>query len=198
MTPVVSTDPLAQLAERQNWVGTETELELQKTVTETVRRIGGDGLRRALHGDWLHEPLHAVLTDVPVGSWTGTVVFDTAAAITKYKTLDSAADATLVLGLVGATAAAVTGMNDWAEIQSPAARRIGLVHATLNIAATGLFIASWAARSQKARSVGRVLAAIGLVVVSASAHLGGNLVYEHGIGMADRPETASVTEDMRG
>ena len=197
MSTTVSTDPIARLAERQNWLTPESEKELQAGVTAAVMKLGGPTLRRALHGDWLHEPLHAILTDVPIGSWTATVAFDVTASITKSEALDAAADATLILGLLGASAAAVTGMNDWAEIKSPAARRIGLVQATLNIAATGLFLSSAVARFRKARTAGRALAGVGYALVSLSAHLGGSLVYEHGIGVAKTPETSAVTEDIQ-
>ncbi len=183
MNPV-SKDPLARLAERQTWITPEFEVASQRTIGDALEAIGGKPLRKALHGTWLHEPLHAVIVTVPLGAWTGTVAFDAIAAISGSDKLDTAADASLVLGLAGAVAAAVTGMNDWAEIKRPAPRRIGSVHAMLNIAATGVFVASLIAR-RTSRPTGRALAAIGYLLGSASAHLGGNMVYEHGIGVSE-------------
>jgi len=78
-------------------------------------------------------------------------------------------------------------MNDWSEIKQTAPRRIGLVHAALNIAATGLFVGSCIARTKRARATGRSLAALGYLTVSLSAHLGGSLIYEHGIGVMTQP-----------
>ncbi len=75
-------------------------------------------------------------------------------------------------------------MNDWAEIKEGAPRRIGAVHGLLNIGATVLF--GWSAlarRRYSTRARARALAAAGYVMVSLSAHLGGNLIYEHGIGV---------------
>ncbi len=195
---VVSRDPVARFAERQRWIPREAEIGAQKAIAGAVHAIGGDALRRALHGDWLHEPLHAVLTDVPVGAWTAAVAFDGIGALTGGTGLDTAADAGVVVGLVGAMGAAITGMNDWSEIKKDAPRKIGAVHALLNIAATGLFAASCVQRARKQRSSGRGLAALGYVLVSASAHLGGALVYEHGIGVAPAPEASDVTRDMQG
>ena len=124
------------------------------------------------------------MTDVPVGSWTAAVIFDAIGALGGSRNLDKAADYLVILGLLGASGAAITGMNDWAEIKQEAPRKIGGVHALLNVAATGLFAASWwARRDRSSRGTGRALAALGFVVVSASAHLGGNLIYEHGIGV---------------
>ncbi|HEY0786068.1 MAG TPA: DUF2231 domain-containing protein [Acidobacteriaceae bacterium] len=187
----MSRDPLAALAERQHWIG-PLEQPLQDAVHRAFDVFGEarDGVRDALHGTWLHEPLHAVLTDVPVGSWTATVVFDSLAALGAGQAMDVAADATVVVGLVGAVGAALTGMNDWAEAKG-ASRRIGAVHGLLNVAALGLFGASWVARRKPGtRGTARTLAALGYVVVGASAHLGGNLVYEQGMGVATKTKKA--------
>ena len=179
----MSKDPLARLAERQHWLE-PFEQPVQTGVRDAFQSLG-PGIRNALHGTWLHEPLHAVLTDVPVGSWSAAVVFDVLAALGADAGLNKAADASVALGLVSAAGAAITGMNDWAETKGDA-RRVGSVHALLNVAGTGLFLASWIARRrQNQRSTARWLAAVGLGFIAASAHLGGNLVYEHGIGVQD-------------
>ena len=186
MATATSKDPLARIAEKQGWITPGAEIAAQRAVRAA---LGGDGpegnkLREILHGTWLHEPLHSVMTDVPVGSWTAAVLFDAIGAIAGNRTMDKAADALVILGLFGAGGAAITGMNDWSEIEREAPRKIGAVHALLNIAATGLFAGSWWARRKPgARASARALAVLGFVVVSASAHLGGNLIYEHGIGV---------------
>ena len=211
-TTLVSKDPLARLAEQQALITEDSERSLQALIKQVVHSAGGDKLRRALHGDWLHEPLHVILTDVPVGSWTATVAFDALAAVSgesKFaSSMNAAADATLILGLVGAVGAAVTGMNDWSEIERPAPRKIGLVHAALNIVATSLFIGSAIFRSRKSeeqpgeasqdRNISRVLGFAGYLLVSAGAHLGGTLIYEHGIGVQASSEAATVTDSMKG
>ena len=182
----VSRDPLARFAEQQSWITAEAEIAAQQAIRSV---LGGDGpggqrVRDLLHGTWLHEPLHSVMTDVPVGSWTAAVLFDALGAIGGPRYLDKAADALVILGLLGATGAAITGMNDWAEIKAEAPRKVGAVHALLNVVATGLFAGSWWARRQRStRGTARALGVLGLVVVSASAHLGGNMIYEHGIGV---------------
>ena len=186
MFTAVSKDPLARIAEKQGWITPEAEVAAQKAIRSVLGGDGPDGdtLREILHGTWLHEPLHAVMTDVPVGSWTAAVLFDAIGAIAGNRTMDKAADALVILGLFGAGGAAITGMNDWSEIKREAPRKIGAVHALLNVAATGLFAGSWWARRRRnTRATARALAVIGFVVVSASAHLGGNLIYEHGIGV---------------
>ncbi len=183
----ISKDPVARIAERQSWITAEAQDAAQKSIADTLDSLGGRKLREVLHGTWLHEPLHAVLTDVPVGSWTAAVAFDAVGAISGSETMDRAADACLGLGLLGAIGASITGMNDWAEVKAEAPRRIGAVHALLNVAATGFFVWSLVARrGSGGRAKGRALAALGYVVVSASAHLGGNMIYEHGVGVEGR------------
>jgi uncharacterized membrane protein len=185
-TQTSSRDPLARLAEKQTWLTPEVEQAAQKAIRAVLggEDDAGQRIRELLHGTWLHEPLHAIMTDVPVGSWTAAVLFDAIGVLAGNETMDKAADALIILGLFGAMGAAVTGMNDWAEIDREAPRRIGAVHALLNVAATGLFAGSWwARRRERTRGTGRALAMLGYVVVSASAHLGGNLIYEHGIGV---------------
>ena len=192
-TPI-SKDPLARIAEQQDWNTPEFEEASQRAIQKLLSPLGEKG-RSILHGDWLHEPLHVIMTDVPVGSWTAAVTFDTIAAVSGSSAMDKAADACVLLGLVGAFGAAVTGANDWAEIEDAAPRRIGAMHAWLNIAATGLFVWSMVARrNSRDRGKGRALAGLGFAIVSASAHLGGNLIYEHGIGVeTGKPWSKALT-----
>jgi uncharacterized membrane protein len=186
-----SPDPLARWAERQDWIRPELEEAAQGAVQSAFEAMGpaGDRARSFLQGEWLHEPLHAAITDVPVGAWTATVVLDSMAAMCRNDGIDAAADATLWVGLAGALLSAASGLSDWAYIDKPRPRRVGAVHALLNIAATGLFAASCFARKSN-RTNGRALAGIGYAIVFLSAHLGGNLVYEHGMGVR-QPDAGS-------
>ena len=54
------------------------ESGLQKGVAQVLARGGRSGrqLQNTLHGTWLGHPLHPVLTDVPLGAWTATLVLD--------------------------------------------------------------------------------------------------------------------------
>jgi nitrite reductase/ring-hydroxylating ferredoxin subunit len=97
---------------------------------------------------------------------------------------ERAADLTLGLGLVGAAGAAVTGAAQWQDATNEEApRRLGALHALLNVAATGLMAGSWLMRQQGRRTSGVTLSTLGLSVNLASAWLGGELAYELGIGV---------------
>lgn len=185
----VSADPVAAIAEKQSWITSDAEQAAQSAIQQFFHSAGcgGERLLSILHGEFLHEPLHAVITDVPIGAWTVAVVFDLFGAATGDRTLDKVADGALKLGVCGALLAAAAGAADWSEIKDKAPRRIGSVHALLNIAATGVFALSWAARSsRRTRTPARLLALTAYAVASVSAHLGGNLVYEHGTGLRHR------------
>lgn len=186
-TPV-SKDPLARFAEQQSWISPKFETFVQSRVTAAVDALGGEPLRNFMYGQWMHTPLHAALTDVPIGSWTATVACDAIAALTGSSTLNTAADAANMVGLAAASITAITGLNDWSGIDKPAPRRIGLIHGLLNITATGLFLTSCFARRRQDRGTARALAVLGYVIVVVSSHLGGSLVYEHGIGVDLVPE----------
>ena len=135
------------------------------------------GPRDFLYGTWLGHSLHAAVIPVPVGSWSATMLFDLIGE-------ERAADLTLALGLVGAAGAAVTGAAQWQDTTNQEApRRLGALHALLNVAATGLMAGSWLMRRQGKRTSGVALSTLGLGVNLASAWLGGELAYELGIGV---------------
>jgi nitrite reductase/ring-hydroxylating ferredoxin subunit/uncharacterized membrane protein len=151
-------------------------------------------LRNFLNGTWLGEPLHVVLTDVPIGAWTVAMVFDLLDLILDRREFASAADASVGIGLVGAAGAAVTGMTDWSDVDLPA-RRLGLIHGLLNLSGTALFATSLLLRRRKSRRNGRIVSALGYAVIAYAAHLGGKMVYEHRVGV-DRTDGQVLPEDF--
>ncbi len=142
------------------------------------------GTKNLLNGTWLGHPLHPVLTDVPIGAWTVTVLLDALEDGDRVtsKGLRRAADASLLLGLAGAAGAAVTGLADWSDTDARP-RRTGMAHALLNVGATLLLTASWASRRGGQRTAGKTLALAGYLTACASAFIGGELVGHELIGV---------------
>ena len=94
--------------------------------------------------------------------------------------IDRAADACVLLGLAGVTARQSSERMIGRDKEA-APRRVGAVHALLNVAAASLLTEpALLRRKGVSRTKARSLAAHGCMLVSASAHLGGNLVYEQG------------------
>ena len=178
---------------RQEWLK-PTEETLQQLLHKAFSFSGGQPIKNFLHGTWLGHPLHAILTDVPIGAWTAAIAFDALESMTGSRAYGVAADAAVTVGLVGAVGAAATGLTDWQDIDPPA-RRIGLVHGLLNIVSATLFTSSLFARKRKSRTNGRNLAALGYAASSMAAYLGGNLVYEHNIGV-DHTASEKLPEDF--
>jgi nitrite reductase/ring-hydroxylating ferredoxin subunit/uncharacterized membrane protein len=167
---------------RQEWLE-----PIEKDAQELIHGVfargpAGKQVKNFLHGTWLGHPLHVVLTDIPVGAWSVTLVCDLLDSISSDKAFASAADTSLSIGLLGAAAAAVTGFTDWQDVDPPA-RRVGLIHGLLNLGGTSLMLASLILRKKRSRSWGHCLAALGYTTAMAAAYLGGKLVFEQKIGV---------------
>jgi nitrite reductase/ring-hydroxylating ferredoxin subunit/uncharacterized membrane protein len=173
------------------------EEKLQKLLDKALYANGSPSaqkIRNVLNGTWLGEPLHVVLTDVPIGAWTIAIIFDALDSIRDRREFSRAADASVAIGLMGAAGAAVTGLTDWSDVDPPA-RRVGLIHGLLNVGVTALFTTSLILRRKKLRAAGRVSAVMGYSLMTVAAHLGGKLVYEHRVGV-DRTAGEKFPEDF--
>jgi nitrite reductase/ring-hydroxylating ferredoxin subunit/uncharacterized membrane protein len=153
---------------------------------------GGQRVKNAAHGVWLGHPLHPVFTDLPLGAWTTGLVLDAVAATTHDRGMERAGDVAIAVGLAGAAGAAITGLTDWSET-SGRARRTGLVHGLLNIAATTLYATAYILRRSGARSSGQTCALAGYGIAIGAAWFGGDLVYDQRVGVThatvDGPES---------
>ena len=159
--------------------------KLQKILDKALYADGNpeaQKLRNFLNGTWLGEPLHVVLTDLPIGAWTAAMFFDFLDLIVDRHEFALAADASIGVGLAGAAGAAATGMTDWSDVDPPA-RRLGLIHGLMNVGGTALFAISLWFRRKKYRKSGRAASVLGFAVMSYAAHLGGKMVYEHRVGV---------------
>ncbi|MES2209966.1 MAG: Rieske (2Fe-2S) protein [Chloroflexota bacterium] len=130
-------------------------------------------IRDLLNGRWLGHPLHAVLTDAPVGILFVVIVLDLSGQ-------PGAADITLVLGILSMLAAAITGAADYADTDGTARER-ATVHSALMIVALVAYVASLGFRLGAGGDDGRTMA-IGLsilafVILAAGAYVGGDVVY---------------------
>ena len=86
-------------------------------------------------------PLHPLLTDIPVGAWTLTLLFDLVGLIFHLPQLGIASSIAAAVGTAAALGAAAAGLMDWMDID-PAEKSVGAVHAIINTGATLVFVAS--------------------------------------------------------
>jgi nitrite reductase/ring-hydroxylating ferredoxin subunit len=150
---------------------------LQKVGDPIAGQSAPRPLKDALVGTWLGHPLHPAMVQLPLGFWTSSLVLDVAGQ-------EQAADLTLALGLASATGAALTGVAQWQDATNDEApRRLGALHASLNVVATALYGASLLQRRRGSRASGVALATAGFAVANVSAWLGGDLAYDLGLGV---------------
>ncbi len=175
-------DPILAVVEKQEWLAPIQE-QGEALVKKAYESAGapGQAIKNALHGVWLKHPLHAAITDVPVGSWTAALVLDLLEAGGREE-YAAGADAAVVVGLAGALGSALSGLTDWSDVQGKP-QRVGAMHGLLNVAATVLYAGSYAFRKSKQRGLGRGLGFLGYGLVLASAYLGGALSYTQRIGV---------------
>lgn len=165
---------------RQEWME-PVERVTQKAVSRTAH-AAGDTTKDFLHGTWLGHPLHAAIVHLPIGAWTVALIMDALDVFDHREPYEDGARAAIAMGIGGALGSAMAGLADWSDVDPPA-RRIGLLHAVLNVAGVGMFTASYMMRRKRALTTGKLLALAGYATAGFSAWLGGNLVYHEKIGV---------------
>jgi nitrite reductase/ring-hydroxylating ferredoxin subunit/uncharacterized membrane protein len=128
-------------------------------------------IQNFLNGTWLGHPVHSVVTDVPVGAMTVSIIADLIGQHTV-------ADVSMVLGVLSMVAAAVTGLADYTEVDGTARNR-ATVHGTLMVVTLLLYVVSLLIRSGNPpdRLVAILIALVGYGLLALAAAIGGDLVY---------------------
>lgn len=170
--------------DRQKWLEPVADF-LQKVVGGTYKALGGPGtaLKSFNNGIWLGHPLHPVLTDIPLGLWTITVLFDIIYLFNRSLVWFDAAELTIFVGALAALATAVTGYTDWNETFGRE-RRVGVAHGLINTVVLVIYVVSLLIRFTGGTRVGAIiLAFVGYALLLSAAYLGGELVFSLGTGV---------------
>ena len=123
-------------------------------------------------GRWLGHPLHAVLTDAPIGVLFLVIVFDVLGN-------PGAATVALAFGILAMLGAALAGFADYADTDGKARERATL-HSTLMLLALLVYLFSLVARlgsGQVASPAGIWLSVIAFLILASGAYVGGDVVY---------------------
>jgi len=167
MQPFDSLDRLERLSALDPLAARMRRLVQQVTATQELRDL--------LHGVWLGHPLHPVLVQVPIGAWSSAAILD------FVPKTGPAVSLLIGTGMASAVPAAAAGWTDWSAL-NPAESRSGLVHATANLTAVGLYGASLLARMRGKRMKGKMLALVGLTSATVGGVIGGHLSYRRAAG----------------
>lgn len=151
-----------------------------KAIKSVVDRYIPEGseIKDLLAGTWLGHPLHPVLTDVVIGAWTSAFLLDMVPGRKTRKASDRLVD----IGVLAALPTATAGLADWTDTWGRS-RRVGLVHASVNVLALGLYLNSSWHRKRGRRLRGWAMSTAGFGMITVSAYLGGHLSFGKGVGV---------------
>jgi nitrite reductase/ring-hydroxylating ferredoxin subunit/uncharacterized membrane protein len=135
-------------------------------------------VKNALSGTWLGHRFHPLLVELPIGFWSGSLMFDVIAT----RRARWAADVLVGSGVVAAVPTAAAGLSDWADTFG-GPKRIGLVHASCNTLALLSYSGSLVARLLGRRKAGVGLSLVGATAISVGGYLGSHLSYVQGVGV---------------
>jgi len=171
---------LDRLFGQPSWLD-QAGITLQRYIRQAFASQGESGIkiRNFLNGVWLGHPLHAAITDVPVGAFTTAVALDYLGLLSRDRRLSGIGDLLTGVGFASAIAAAIAGLADYSEIEGEQ-RRVGTAHAGLNALALLAYAGSLARRGEHDRASAIPLSTLGYALLFVSAGLGGRMVYHLG------------------
>jgi len=134
-------------------------------------------------------PIHPMLIPFPLALWATSFAVDVLFYFLRHPTLLIIAKFMIAAGCLGAIAAAIPGIIDWLTIKNGDVKRAANWHARLNVAALVVFAISFFLRMGRySELVGRrltlpfLLSMVGVILISISGWLGGELIIRYGIG----------------
>jgi nitrite reductase/ring-hydroxylating ferredoxin subunit len=142
-------------------------------------------LKSPLNGAWFGYPLYPVMTVVSITAWMLSAVFDVIWLIAHPTWAAYGAFVTVIVGLLGALGAIVTGLTSWSDTYGTK-RHVGLNHTFFNACATILSLISFVLRLLAGPGDGIVaimLGFLGLVSVIYAAYLSRVIVFTKGTGV---------------
>lgn len=151
--------------------------------------------KQLLRGKMLGHPIHVMLVHFPLALFPIGLAFDVLAYLKQDTSLATVGFYAMGCGLAGAFGAAIFGGMDFLNL--PVERTIqkkAMLHAALNVSAVLVYTVLFAIRYKhfpQIRLAGiteMLMNALALVVILAGAHLGGDLIFRHQIGLIQEKE----------
>jgi uncharacterized membrane protein len=147
-------------------------------------------------------PIHPMIIPFPIALWIFSLVAD---IIFLWRGnpvwWNYIAFYTLLAGIIGAAAAAVPGLIDWLSIKDRELVPIANWHARLNVIALLVFAASFYLRTTSgarwisgSHTIPILVSVFGVILITISGWLGGELVYKHGFAVDQQTDTTGRRE----
>ena len=149
--------------------------------------------RSFMHGRWLGHPIHPILVHIPVGAWTAAAIMD---LFCRHWSAWYAADWAILIGLIVAIPAWISGLNDWLAYDSMPVRRIGFAHMSLSSLAFVLYAISSMFRAGNHVILGLFMGYLGFATLLLTGYLGGTMVYQMRVGVNRAEEIEETPEGI--
>ena len=148
-------------------------------------------------------PIHPMLIPFPIGLWVFSLIAD---LIYLWRDnpvwRDWIAFYALLAGIIGAALAAVFGIIDWLSIRDREVKKVADWHARLNVIALLVFAASFYLRTTGGQrmlgggyTIPLLLSVLGVILISISGYLGGELVFRHGVAVNPQYDTGEEARE---
>jgi uncharacterized membrane protein len=141
-------------------------------------------------------PIHPMIIPFPIALWVFSFVADLVylwRGNPVWK--DWIAFYTLLGGIIMAAVAAVPGLIDWLSLKEPKVVKIANWHARLNVIALLVFAGSFYLRTTSgaqlvgdSHTIPLLLSVLGVVLITISGWLGGEMVFRHGVAVEAQPD----------
>ena len=150
-------------------------------------------------------PIHPMLIPFPFALWTFSLIADAIYYFGGHNSVwETVAFYTLAGGIVGGVLAAVPGIIDYFSIKDKKVSNIAAWHARANVLALLLFAGSLYLRTDSGSrivdgslTIPVLMSLLGVILISVSGWLGGEMVYRHHVGVEDRGEAKGREEFPR-
>ena len=137
-------------------------------------------------------PIHPMIIPFPIALWAFSFIADLVYVWRGNPVWkDWIAVYTLLGGCIMAVVAAVPGLIDWLSLKDREVVKIANWHARLNVIALLIFAGSFYLRTRSGAelvsdntTIPLLLSALGVVLITISGWLGGEMVFKHGVAVA--------------
>ena len=137
-------------------------------------------------------PIHPMIIPFPIALWVFSLVADVIYLWRGNPVWRNwIAFYALLAGIIAAVVAAVPGLIDWLSLKDKDVVKIANWHARLNVIALLVFAASFYLRTASGSNllsgsytIPVMLSVLGVVLISISGWLGGEMVFKHGVAVS--------------